>query len=87
MIRKLEPNIKNCFKNNNHNCDVINTRSLNKENNLFIQYNKNLTKIKKRGGNEGEENESEIDVERDAMSDDNDETIKSDHYFENLCRN
>ena len=87
MIRKLESNIKNCFKNNNHNYDVINIRLFNKESNLFIQYNKNSTKIKRGGDNESEGNESEIDVERNAMNDNDDETMRDDYHFENLYRN
>ena len=86
MARRLESSIKNCFKNNNHNYNAISTRLFNKENNLLIQYNKNLIKIERGGDNEGEGNESEIDIKRDATSDDGDETTKDDYHSESPYR-
>ena len=44
-------------------------------------------KIEKKEGNENEKNENEIDVEKNAMSDDDDKTIKDDHYFESPYQN
>ena len=38
-------------------------------------------RIEKERNNEGENDENEIDVERNATSDDGDETIKNNHYF------
>ena len=84
MTRRSQSRKNNCFKNNNHNYDVINTRLFNKENNLLIQYNKNSTKIEKRESSESEDNKDEIDVEKDATSGDDDEIIKDNHHFKNL---
>ena len=43
-------------------------------------------KIKKREGNESEENENEIDIKRNAMNDDDGEIMRDDYYSENLCQ-
>ena len=43
-------------------------------------------KIKKERNSEGEKNENEIDVKRDATGDDDDEITKNNHYFKNSYR-
>ena len=44
-------------------------------------------KIKKRGDNESEDDENEINVEGDATSDDDDEIMKNDYHFKNFYQN
>ena len=44
-------------------------------------------KIEKEEDNEGEKNENEIDVERDAMNNDDDEIMRDDHHFESPYQN
>ena len=41
-------------------------------------------RVEEKRNNENKKDESEIDVEKNAMNNNDDETIKNDYYFENL---